>query len=88
MTKEGIDVCVQLRAACSNLLIAVHIHLKPVSSQQRLFLANNRQLVDLDSEKEVSTRKRTGVKKKNTDSGEFTQKKHTLQNLIDLRGFQ
>ena len=23
VTKEGIDVCVQLRAACSNLLIAV-----------------------------------------------------------------
>ena len=75
----------QLVAICSQLYTYI---CKPVSSQQRLFLANNRQLVNLDSEKEVSTRKRTGVKKKNTDSGEFTQKKHTVQTLIDLRGFQ
>ena len=41
---------------------------------------NNRQLVDLDSEKEVSTRKRTGVK--NTAFGKLTQK------LIVLKAFQ
>ena len=33
-----------------------------VSSEHRLSLANNRQFVDLDGEKEVPTRKRTGVK--------------------------
>ena len=27
LTKDGTDVCVQLQAACSNLLVAVHIHL-------------------------------------------------------------
>ena len=37
-----------------------------MSSEHRLFLANNRQLVDMDSEREVSTRKRTGVNKKKT----------------------
>ena len=37
---------------------------------------NNRQLVDLDSEKEVSTRKRTGVK--NTAFGKFAQKLHRI----------
>ena len=33
-----------------------------VSSEHRFSLANNRQFVDLDGEKEVPTRKRTGVK--------------------------
>ena len=33
-----------------------------VSSEHRLSLVNNRQFVDLDGEKEVPTRKRTGVK--------------------------
>ena len=41
---------------------------------------NNRQLVDLDSEKEVSTRKRIGVKKK-TDFGELTQELHILYKI-------
>ena len=27
LTKDGTDVCVQLRTACNNLLLAVHIHL-------------------------------------------------------------
>ena len=57
----------QLVATCSQLYTCI---CKPVSSQHRLFFANNRQLVDLDGGKEVSTSKRTGV----TNFGEFTQK--------------
>ena len=37
---------------------------------------NNRQLVDLDSENELSTRKRAGVK--NTAFGKFAQKLHRI----------
>ena len=67
----------QLVEICSQLYTYI---CKPVSSEHRLFLMNNRQLVDLDSEKEVSTRKRTGVK--NTAFGKLTQK------LIVLKAFQ
>ena len=51
----------KLVAVCSLLYTYI---CKPVSSQHWLSLVNNRQLVDLDSEKEVSTCKPTGVKKK------------------------
>ena len=79
----------KLVAICSYLYTYI---CKPVSSSEhRLFLVNNRQLVDLDSEKEVSTRKRTGVKKKkkkNTNFCELTKTlQYTLQNLIDLKRF-
>ena len=77
----------KLVAICSQLYTYI---CKPVSSSERLlFLVNNRQLVDLDSEKEVSTRKRTGVKKKKKKNFcELTQKlQYTLQNLIDLKRF-
>ena len=63
----------QLVEICSQLYTYI---CKPVSSEHRLFLMNNRQLVDLDSEKEVSTRKRTGVK--NTVFGKLTQKLHRI----------
>ena len=65
----------KLVAVCSLLYTYI---CKPVSSQHWLSLVNNRQLVDLDSEKEVSTCKPTGVKKKNTSFGELTQKLQIL----------
>ena len=76
----------QLVAICSSLYTYI---CKPVSSEHRLSLAKNRQLVDLDSEKEVSTRKRTGVSK--TQPLVSLLKNYilyTLQNFIDLKGFQ
>ena len=53
-----------------------------LSSEHPLSLANNCQLVDPDGKKEVLTRKRIGVKKKQkTDFGELARK---LQRLYKI----
>ena len=66
-----------------------HCQSTTVSSEHWLPLSNNgRELVDFDGEKQVSTRKRTGVKK--TQSMVSWLKKvhrYTLQNLTGLKGF-
>ena len=76
----------KLVAICSQLYTYI---CKPVSSEHWLSLVNNRQLVDLDSEKEGLTRKRTGVKKKKHKLWLVDSKiTYILQNLIDLKRFQ
>ena len=61
----------QLVAICSQLYTYI---CKPVSSEHRLSLANSRQLIDLDGEKEVSTRK---------VFGKLTQKLHIYSTKLN-----